>query len=1486
MLPVDLYESESFISHGTIGATYKARKVGETQELAVKIVSLAKAKNDTRANLIRAVRSLKGIVHRNILTYTNIYASNLSLFIEMKLMEGRSLSDYLLLHRRHGSIPEAVIRDIIHQLAAGLDYLHRGHTRQIVHGNLVPRNIFYDNGTIFIADYGLYLPLVVANSLGCVATRYPPPPEFRGNPFNSSEEVISAYTDKADIWLLGNLIIELCTYETNAVTPLDIQLSEYSPAIKDMVTECLRQDPSQRPTAADLAIRTQVPEVEISTMTSIRTSSALSLGTFTQMNQVLYKEISLCKDLIMDAQISKDIDHQSCTSRIASPIYFNSEATITEHPRTSYHDFFLVQALLPAVSLMVAQHVQNDNLVYLEILNTKLTSARMVQRYKHNISQVHNNPSANVIKINHFEQISDWYICEMEYTNAPTLQTVINEYRRAGTTIPEEFIWSVLLDICTSLLHLQSIGASYGLLLPASIFIRDSTAVIASFATSYLIYRSDKNGRTRMPLHGMIELILWMTNLSVPKDVSLNNIGDTQRSTYSHDLLNLIKTIEKATEEHSVLSPVEHLTAIRTTALEHARRYSINPFTLGAPKQLLALINSDNQDGLEKHITRFNSCPPGALVSAVSRRRLDSMYTMCRAMSKRGLSTRIPICSGIKVCEPTPLMKAVWQDDAHSIKLSKDHLMACYNGITALMLSAHEGKYTCLTNLLLEMGIQSWSGTTALMFAADRGHENCVRLLLPEMGIQRHDGMTALMFATQRGNTNLVKLLFQERDLRNSAGCTAYDIAVDKGFEDCIKILAQPEMIAVHPKSPKKTEVSQSIIRGDSRNILPPGRFSNLMLAASSNDITSIKKYIHEEAALTNIEGKTALMFAAELGNTAAVRKLARVEGGMLTTTGEAAIFMAIRNNNHDCVAILRQYEEELTNEFGETPAQFADRLGYKSCAAALTTTIPSPWSSLEQHTDLTESRGRLSIISQESSLHFPRQSSKSSRIQQEMNHDLMLKQEALSNKVKKQVALSAEHVDNSSSKPCMTSRDAIQDIIELCTNQVSQIAKDNNESKQEQAQAQILSIRENLINPSAKSEYTVHVEDTTTETLDASEQPPSMRHSFEDHVELPDSHLASDACCGSAVQTKSSVEKGREQRLIKIGGKKDKSNKARNNKIYIAKNDSDSISSSESALADEDVSVDIDAELAKGIDLIVHDRKGISLETAHRRKSKKPRASKAKTKLMLAVENNDQESFKLYLKTDAKKAYNGLTALMLAVESNNLLFIHILSYYENAFGQHDGTTALMMATERGLTEAVCVLIEKEAGVLDKRGNTALLRLLESPLPHACVQLLAKAEGRIARKDGQTPLMVALEKGGHQDIMELLPFGTGQTNKAGQTALMIAAINGRADYVERLMPSEGGMSDKKGMTALMYAAAAGSTDCVKMLVNREKGMQTKQKWTALHYAVENNRVECVKLLLFAVEDVPNVKGQRCLAIAKMKYFHECVRLLSREISES
>lgn len=124
----------------------------------MKVASLANVANDAKINLIKDLRSLKGITHKNILVYTSIYVTSRSIFIEVELMKGKSLSDHLLAHRRHGNIPELLVRDILHQLSKRPDYLHRSCSRQIVHGNLIPEDIFYDNGAMLIASYGLLLP--------------------------------------------------------------------------------------------------------------------------------------------------------------------------------------------------------------------------------------------------------------------------------------------------------------------------------------------------------------------------------------------------------------------------------------------------------------------------------------------------------------------------------------------------------------------------------------------------------------------------------------------------------------------------------------------------------------------------------------------------------------------------------------------------------------------------------------------------------------------------------------------------------------------------------------------------------------------------------------------------------------------------------------------------------------------------------------------------------------------------------------------------------------------------------------------------------------------------------------------------------------------------------------------------------------------------------------------------------------------------------
>lgn len=158
VLPFGLYESGSLLGHRVAGITLKACRIGETPELAVKVTSLTNVANDAKISLIKDMRSLKGITHKNILVYTSIYVTSRSIFIEVKLMKGKSLSYHPLTHRRYGNLPELLMRDMLHQLSKRPDYLHKSYSGQIVHGNLIPEDIFYGNGAMLIASYGLLLP--------------------------------------------------------------------------------------------------------------------------------------------------------------------------------------------------------------------------------------------------------------------------------------------------------------------------------------------------------------------------------------------------------------------------------------------------------------------------------------------------------------------------------------------------------------------------------------------------------------------------------------------------------------------------------------------------------------------------------------------------------------------------------------------------------------------------------------------------------------------------------------------------------------------------------------------------------------------------------------------------------------------------------------------------------------------------------------------------------------------------------------------------------------------------------------------------------------------------------------------------------------------------------------------------------------------------------------------------------------------------------
>ncbi|KAN0064680.1 hypothetical protein ACQY0O_002310 [Thecaphora frezii] len=282
----DAYESLDVIGNGSFGIIRQVRRKVDGQLFARKELKFERMSERDKKQIVAEVNILRQLKHENIVQYVerSIDSDAGILYIVMEYCSGGDLLKIINHHRRVCSrIPEETIWSYIAQLVVALDACHyhgdftvasianddrtdwnsiavdHNQGRAILHRDLKPENIFLDgHGRIKLGDFGLSKQTPAS---GFAFT-------YVGTPYYMSPEVVDGrcYDASSDIWALGCIVYELCTF----APPFDaVNVDElrnkicggrvpsvasrgYSDDLDDLIGMLLTVDPRSRPTTRRL----------------------------------------------------------------------------------------------------------------------------------------------------------------------------------------------------------------------------------------------------------------------------------------------------------------------------------------------------------------------------------------------------------------------------------------------------------------------------------------------------------------------------------------------------------------------------------------------------------------------------------------------------------------------------------------------------------------------------------------------------------------------------------------------------------------------------------------------------------------------------------------------------------------------------------------------------------------------------------------------------------------------------------------------------------------------------------------------------------------------------------------------------------------------------------------------------------------------------------------------------------------------------------
>jgi serine/threonine-protein kinase len=199
------YVVERVLGEGGMATVYLARDLKHERQVAVKVLKPDLAAAVGAERFLAEIKTTANLQHPLILPLFDSGEAGGFLYYVMPYVEGESLRQRL---DRKGQLPVDEAVRIASGIAAALDYAHRN---GVIHRDIKPGNVLFEDGEPVVADFGVALAVggagesrLTETGLGIGTPRYMSPEQATG------ERTVGEPTD---IYALGCVLYELLTGE-------------------------------------------------------------------------------------------------------------------------------------------------------------------------------------------------------------------------------------------------------------------------------------------------------------------------------------------------------------------------------------------------------------------------------------------------------------------------------------------------------------------------------------------------------------------------------------------------------------------------------------------------------------------------------------------------------------------------------------------------------------------------------------------------------------------------------------------------------------------------------------------------------------------------------------------------------------------------------------------------------------------------------------------------------------------------------------------------------------------------------------------------------------------------------------------------------------------------------------------------------------------------------------------------------------------------